>query len=54
MKIHAENLHFKALNEKIKQCPDREIEVYGLLGQRYIGCLLYTSYPAHGEHTLQW
>lgn len=37
MKIHAENLHFKALNEKIKQCPDREIEVYGLLGQRYIG-----------------
>lgn len=37
MKIDATGLHFKVLNERIKQSPDSEIEVYGLLGQRYIG-----------------
>lgn len=37
MKIDATGLHFKVLNERIKQSPDSEIEVHGLLGQRYIG-----------------
>ena len=37
MKIDALNLHFKTLNEQIKQSSDNEIEVTNLLGQRYIG-----------------
>ena len=37
MKIEAENLHFKTLNQMIKESDENEIEVHGLLGQRYIG-----------------
>lgn len=37
MKIKAGNLHFKTLNQMIKESDENEIEVHGLLGQRYIG-----------------
>ncbi len=37
MKIDATNLHFKMLNQMIKESGETEIEVTNLLGQRYIG-----------------
>lgn len=36
MKIHAENTHFRALNDAVRACPDPEIVIEGCLGQRYI------------------
>lgn len=37
MKIDATGLHFKTLNQMIKESGENEIEVQNLLGQRYIG-----------------
>lgn len=37
MKINAEGLHFKVLNEKVRTCPDKDIELDNVLGHRYIG-----------------
>lgn len=45
MKIKAENLDHKAINEKIKECGDR-VEITDCLGQRFIGagsCEKYIS-----------
>lgn len=36
MKIHAGNTHYRALNDAVRACPDREIVIEGCLGQRYI------------------
>lgn len=37
MEIKADNLHFKILNEKIKETSDRDVFIKDCLGQRYIG-----------------
>ncbi len=37
MKIDATELHFKTLNQMIKNSDEQTIEVHNLLGQRYIG-----------------
>lgn len=37
MKINAEDLHFKVLNEKIKDASDTDIVIDHCVGQRYIG-----------------
>lgn len=37
MKINADGLHFQVLNEQIRSCPDEEIVLDNVLGQRYIG-----------------
>lgn len=36
MKIQADGMHFKELNEQIRAAADREIEISGCMGQRYI------------------
>lgn len=36
MKIEADGKHFQLLNEEIHACPDREIELTGVMGQRYL------------------
>lgn len=37
MKINAENMSFRELNEKIRDSRSKKVEVENLLGQRYIG-----------------
>ena len=35
-RIDANGKHFQALNEEIRRCPERDVELTGCLGQRYI------------------
>lgn len=37
MKLTAGKKHFQELNREINACPDREIDIEGCMGQRYIG-----------------
>ena len=37
MKINAQNLHYKTLNDQIKASAAQDIEVEHCIGQRYIG-----------------
>lgn len=49
MKITVGNLHFKQLNQDIRQCKDNEIILEDVRGQRYIGCgLAEKSIRIHG------
>lgn len=48
-KINAENMHFKALNQAIRDSADREVMVEGCLGQRFIGSgCLHKSISVYG------
>ena len=38
MKLEAGLTHFKALNERVRSCPDAEIVIENCIGQRYLGC----------------
>ncbi|MGE5613873.1 MAG: glutamate synthase [Bacillota bacterium] len=38
MRINAKNLHFRELNEIIRNTPDAEVTINNCTGQRYIGC----------------
>ena len=38
MKINAENMHYKDLNEAVRTSSDKEIIIENALGHRYIGC----------------
>ena len=37
MKIDANGMHFSALNERVRDCEEREIYIANCVGQRYIG-----------------
>ena len=37
MKIDAKDLHFRTLNEKVRESGDREIIIENCMGHRYIG-----------------
>ena len=38
MVITANTTYYKQLNEQIRECPDADITVKEIYGQRYIGC----------------
>ena len=38
MKINAENMHYKDLNDAVKASSDKDIVIENALGHRYIGC----------------
>ena len=38
MVFTANTLYYQQLNEQLRSCPDTEIVVENLLGQRYLGC----------------